>query len=130
LAYRYQKCDLMIYTSVFINAFALLCLLYAFHRDSDKTKKAVIKAANSFIRILPAILAIIIFIGLLLGFIPPARISMFIGEQSGIGGILMVAFMGSFLHIPALIAFPLTASLIDAGATVTIAAVFITLLPW
>ena len=128
MAYRYLKSDLMNDTSIFINAFALVCLLYAFHVDRNRTKKALIKAANSFVRILPTILTIIVFIGLLLGFIPPAKISAFIGEQSGIGGVLLVAVMGSFLHIPALIAFPLTASLLDAGATVTTAAAFITTL--
>jgi len=128
LAYRYQKCDLMIDTSLFINAFALISLVYAYHHDRERTKEALIKAANSFIHIMPTILAIIVFIGLLLGFIPPARISMLIGEQSGINGVMMVAVIGSFLHVPALISFPLTASLLDAGATVTIAAVFITTL--
>ncbi|WP_135389033.1 permease [Methanolobus halotolerans] len=73
-------------------------------------------------------LLLIVFIGLLLGFIPPAQVSMFIGEQSGIGDVLLVAVMGSFLHIPALIAFPLIASLLNAGATVATAAAFITTL--
>ncbi|TGC10655.1 hypothetical protein CUN85_04005 [Methanolobus halotolerans] len=63
-----------------------------------------------------------------MGFIPPAQVSMFIGEQSGIGDVLLVAVMGSFLHIPALIAFPLIASLLNAGATVATAAAFITTL--
>ncbi|MCK4297453.1 MAG: permease [Candidatus Marinimicrobia bacterium] len=115
-------------TAIFINIFALSCLIVALIKDRTKTKQALTAALKSFFRILPTVLIIIIFIGLLLGFVPQSQISKIIGEQAGFGGVLVVALLGAFLHIPSLISFPLTASLLKSGASVTSVAVFITTL--
>ncbi len=115
-------------TAIFINLFALVCLIYAFCKSKKKAIQSLKKAAVSFVRILPTVLIIIVIIGLMLGFVPPAEISRFIGEQSGIFGVLLVAVVGSILHIPALISFPLAASILDSGATITAVAAFITTL--
>lgn len=72
------------------------------------------------------ILIIIIFIGLLLGFVPKGQISRFVGDQAGLWGIPVVALMGAVLHIPSLISFPLAASILESGASITAVAVFIT----
>jgi len=77
---------------------------------------------------LPVVLIIILFIGLLLGLASPETISKFIGEQSGWGGFLLIAILGATAHIPSLLAFPIAASLIDSGAAITSVTVFITTL--
>lgn len=115
-------------TVVFINTFAVCCLIVSFFKDSAKTKQSLLVAVKSFLRILPTVLIIIIFIGFLLGFVLPSEISEIIGEQSGFGGVLLVALLGALLHIPALISFPLAASLLESGASITAVAVFITTL--
>lgn len=113
---------------IFINLFATSCLFIAFIKDRRKTKQSLMVAVKSFIRILPAVLIIITLIGLLLGFVTPNSISKIIGKQSGFGGILFIAILGAILHIPALISFPLAASLIKSGASITAIAAFITTL--
>lgn len=115
-------------TAIFINVFVFVFLIFAFIKDRIKTKQALTVALKSFFRIFPTVLTIIIFIGLLLGFVPPSQISKIVGEQAGLWGVLIVALLGSFLHIPALISFPLAASLLKSGASVTSVAVFITTL--
>ena len=85
-------------------------------------------AARSFLRIIPIVLIIIIVIGLLLGFVPPNEISRIVGEQAGFGGVLLIALLGAILHIPALISFPLAASLLKSGASITAVAALITTL--
>ena len=77
---------------------------------------------------LPVVLIVIILIGLLLGLASPETISKFIGEQSGWGGFLLIAILGTVAHISSLLAFPLAASLLDSGAALTSVAVFITTL--
>ena len=57
-------------TAIFINVFAFGCLIFAFIKDQTKTKQALTVALKSSFRILPTVLIIIIFIGLLLGFVP------------------------------------------------------------
>ncbi|MDK2954037.1 MAG: hypothetical protein PWQ27_1420 [Kosmotoga sp.] len=117
-----------IVTAIFINIFALSCLIFAFIKDRKKAKKSLIVALKSFFHILPTMLIIIVFIGLLLGFVPQSQISRIVGKQAGFWGILVVASLGAILHIPSLISFPLGASLLESGASVTAVAVFITTL--
>jgi len=77
---------------------------------------------------LPMVFIIIIAIGLLLGFVPPEQISRFVGDQSGAGGVVLVGIVGAIMHIPALLSFPLAASILESGASVTAVAAFITTL--
>lgn len=115
-------------TAIFINLFALACFLYGVYRDKEKAVQSLKKAVFSFFKILPTVLIIIVIIGLMLGFVPPSEISRFVGEQSGVFGVLLVGVVGSILHIPSLVAFPLAASILDSGATITAVAAFITTL--
>ncbi len=115
-------------TTIFINIFTMSCLIFAFIKDRAKTKRSLILAVKSFFRIIPTILIIIILIGLLLGFVPSSEISKIVGEQSGVGGVILVALFGAILHIPALISFPLAASLLKSGASIVAVAAFITTL--
>ncbi|WP_054841646.1 permease [Thermococcus peptonophilus] len=118
-------------TAIIINLMALVSLLIAFIKDREKAKKSLKIAGKSFVRMFPPmVLTIIFIIGLLLGFVPPSQISRFIGEQSGIGGVLLIGTLGgAIMHIPALLSFPLAASLLEGGgASVTAVAAFITTL--
>ena len=115
-------------TAILINTLAISALVFAFAKNRAKARQSVVVAASSFFRILPTILIIIILIGLLLAFVPPSEISRFVGEQSGLGGVLLVALIGGVLHIPALLSFPLAASLLESGASITAVAAFITTL--
>jgi len=115
-------------TALIINIMAIFGLLIAFAKDKDKAIQSLKIAGKSFIRMLPMIFIIIIIIGLLLGFVPPEQISRFIGEQSGIKGVLLVGVVGALMHIPALLSFPLAASLLYNGASISAVAAFITTL--
>ena len=115
-------------TALLINVFAFVCLLISLMRDKAKTTQSLIVAVKSFFRILPIVFTVIIVIGVLLGFVPPTKVSEVIGEQAGFGGVIIIAFLGAILHIPALISFPLAASLLKGGASVTAVAAFITTL--
>ena len=59
---------------------------------------------------------------------PQTQISKITGERVGFEGVLLIAFLGAILYIPALIAFPLAASLLKKGALITIIDDFITTL--
>jgi uncharacterized membrane protein YraQ (UPF0718 family) len=115
-------------TAIIINAIALACLIFCFLKDRTLTLKSLKMALRSFFKILPTVLIIIIIIGLILGFLPPEKISYILGETSGPLGVVFAALLGSLLHIPSLISFPLAASLLEVGASITVAAVFITTL--
>lgn len=59
---------------------------------------------------------------------PQTQISKITGKRVGFEGVLLIAFLGAILYIPALIAFPLAASLLKKGALITIIDDFITTL--
>ena len=115
-------------TVFIINGIAIIGLIIAFIVSKEKTIRSLKMACKSFFRILPMVFIIVIIIGLLLGFVPPSQISRFIGEKSGIGGVFLIGVVGALMHIPALLSFPLAASLLVSGASVTAVAVFITTL--
>ncbi|RKX70691.1 permease [candidate division WOR-3 bacterium] len=115
-------------TALVINCFALTGVILAFLKDRQKAQKALMVAWKSFFHILPMVFIIIIIIGLLMGFIPRGQIAKIVGKEAGFGGILIVALLGAVLHIPSLISFPLAASLLKSGASITAVAVFITTL--
>ena len=115
-------------TAAVINGIAILALLIAFFKDKEKAIQSLKIAGKSFIKILPMVFIVIIIIGLLLGFVPPDAISKFVGSQSGLGGVLLIGVAGAIMHVPSIVAFPLSASLLESGASITAVAAFITTL--
>ena len=111
-----------------INLMAAGALAVSLIKDRRKTLSALKMAFLSFLRLIPAILLIVLVIGLLFAFLPPEKISSIIGEQSGFGGVILIALLGSILQIPALISYPLAASVLEMGATITAVAAFTTTL--
>jgi uncharacterized membrane protein YraQ (UPF0718 family) len=115
-------------TAVLINLLALAFLGVAFARDRARAIQSLRLALKSMLGILPAVLTIIVIIGLLLAFATPGLISRFVGEQAGLAGIVTIAALGAVLYIPAIVAFPLAGSLLQSGAAVSAVAAFITTL--
>ncbi len=115
-------------TVIFINAAAVLGLIISFSRNKEKSMKSLKIALKSTVKMAPAILILLILVGLMMGFFKPETISRLLGEQSGIYGIALASIAGSILMIPSLIAFPLTASIVNSGASIAVAAAFITTL--
>lgn len=111
-----------------INGFAVVGLLYALYTDRERGIRSLKRGLFAFVRILPTVLTIVVIIGLLLGFIPPETIRRFVGGQSGIAGLFATGAIGSVLHIPSIVAFPLAASFREMGASISIVAVFVTTL--
>jgi len=115
-------------TVLVINLLAAAALTASLLRDRKKTVKALKMALRSIFRLLPVIALVILLIGLIFAFLPPEKLSSIIGERSGFAGVLVIALLGSALHIPALISFPLAASVLEMGASLTAVAAFITTL--
>jgi len=118
----------MNFTALIINSIAIAGLLIAFVKNKEKAMASLKMAGKSFLNMLPMVFIIIIFIGLLLGFVPPEQISRFVGDQSGAGGVLLIGIVGALMHIPALLSFPLASSILESGGSITAVAAFITTL--
>lgn len=118
----------MTLTAIVINTFVIICLLVSTIKNRSKTLESLKIGLSSMFKILPTVFSIILLIGLLLTFIPKELITKIIGDKSGISGTFAAALLGTVLHIPAIVAFPLAASLIEGGASISSVAAFITTL--
>lgn len=77
---------------------------------------------------MPYVVIIVLAIGLMQGFLSKEIISGFLGESSGFSEVFLAGLLGAILYIPAIVSFHLTASLINSGASIMVAVVFITTL--
>ncbi|MCA1790083.1 MAG: hypothetical protein LC667_09565 [Thioalkalivibrio sp.] len=113
---------------IVINAVAVAGVVISLLKSYERTVQAFRAALRSGAGLAPTLLGILVFIALLLGFVPRETIAGIVGEGSGVTGVLSAGLLGSVLLIPALVSFPLAGSLMDAGASATVVAVFITTL--
>ncbi|MFW5643701.1 MAG: permease [Alkalispirochaeta sp.] len=113
-------------TALLINGIALLALIVAVLTDRARTVRAVKMAVTMTVRMLPMVIVIILLIAVLFAFVSPQMLERFLGARTGPLGTVLAALVGGILHVPALLAFPLSASLLERGASVTVVAAFIT----
>jgi uncharacterized membrane protein YraQ (UPF0718 family) len=115
-------------TAVVINSLVGLVLVLSLFKSRKKTLKGLKIAWSASKKMLPAVLLVIVLIGLFLGFVSPSLISSVLGNSSGLLGVAIAAVLGSVLFIPAILAFPMGASLMQSGAGIMSVAAFITTL--
>lgn len=77
--------------TVILYSVALLWLGFSFYKDPKKAKTALKKAWKSFENILPSMLSILLLIGLILTLLDERTISMLLGADSGIMGMIIAA---------------------------------------
>jgi|SRR6056297_25179 len=114
--------------ALIINISAFSLLFFTFIQDNQKAQRSLKQALVKFVNLLPMMILIIIMIGLILGFIPPEVIRNYLGSDSNIIEIIVASLFGAITMIPSLVALPLAGSLIEAGASYTPVAAFITTL--
>lgn len=114
--------------AIIINGITLSLLVYTIFKNKIKAKKALFMALVKAVNLLPMMLVIIVLIGLIFGFIPPEMIRNYLGSNESIFQIILASLFGVITMIPSLVALPLAGSLIEAGASYTPVAAFITTL--
>ena len=93
-----------------------ILLLISFIKDKSKTKKSIKIAWKSFEKLIPVVLAMMLFIGITLAVLDQSLITSLIGSESGVLGVMIALVIGSIVAIPSFVAFPLGGSLLKAGA--------------
>ncbi len=115
-------------TIITIYSILVICLALSLWKNRQKTKQSFKVAGKALWKMAPGLLSIVGLVGLILGILPPETISQLVGEEAGLLATATAAILGAVTLIPALISFPLAASLLRSGATVTTIAAFITTL--
>ncbi|MDZ7672576.1 MAG: permease [Halanaerobiales bacterium] len=114
--------------AIIINAITISLLGFTIFKNKEKAKKALVMALVKAVNVLPMLLVIIVLIGLIFGFIPPEMIRNYLGSNDSILQIVLASIFGAITLIPSIVALPLAGSLIEAGASYTPVAAFITTL--
>jgi uncharacterized membrane protein YraQ (UPF0718 family) len=102
--------------SIVLYSVAGFLLLVSLIKDKSKTIKSIKVAWKSFAKLLPTVLAMMLFIGISLSVINENVISAMIGAESGVLGAIIALVIGSIVALPSFVAFPLGGALLKAGA--------------
>ena len=109
--------------TIILYAIAVTLLAVSAAKDREKTRRAVLKGVKAFESILPQLTTVLLAVAAVLAVFNPEMVSRFIGEQSGLFGVLAASVVGGIALIPGFVAFPAAAELLKNGAgTMQIAA--------
>lgn len=103
-------------TGYFLYGIVIVLLIISTLMNREKTIDALKSSYKTFMKLLPTISSILIFIGITLSILSPEIISLLLGEQSGIIGVITGLIIGAVSFMPSFVAFPLGESLIAHGA--------------
>jgi len=114
-------------TTIIINGLVLVLLGFSFFKDKSKTVKSLKIAGKLLLKLAPTILSVILLIGIIYGLFSD-KIALLFGNENSVNGFILIAVMGSIMHIPSLLAFPLASSFLAEGASISLVVAFITTL--
>jgi len=114
-------------TTIIINGLVLVLLGFSFFKDKSKTVKSLKIAGKLLLKLAPTILSVILLIGIIHGLFSD-KIALLFGNENSVNGFILIAVMGSIMHIPSLLAFPLASSFLAEGASISLVVAFITTL--
>lgn len=115
-------------TTIIFYSTAIILTAISWFKDKSKTKKALMKAYKAFMNLLPALLPMVLFVGIMLTLVSPQVIGKLLGEESGALGITLGAVIGSITFMPSFVAFSLGENLLKGGAGYAQVAVFVSTL--
>lgn len=103
-------------------------VIISFIVDWQKTIIGIKKGLIQFIKILPTLLSVIVFVSIVLYFVSDELLMEYLGENAGWKAYISAALIGSVSLIPGFIAYPLAGFLLKSGVSYAVIAVFITTL--
>ena len=104
---------------------AATCLVLSMLRDRQKTRVALKKAYKAFENILPQFLVVFLLVAMGMAVLDTETISLVLGKNSGVLGVLAASLVGAITLIPGFVAFPAAAALLQGGAGATQIAAFV-----
>mgnify|MGYP006287136307 CR=1 FL=1 len=116
----------MITSFIILLILAVLAWAYAYRKGDGSHNRGFTIAGKTFIGIAPLLLVAFIMAGFIQVVIPPELIQSWLGQESGLKGVLIGSLGGALLPGGPYIAFPIIASIFQAGAGMGTAVAFVT----
>lgn len=101
----------------------LYFLLFLF--ETEKTQRSLMITVNLFIKIIPILVLVVFFMGIMNYFISPKKVLKYVGKGSGIKGWFLAITTGILSHGPIYAWFPLLKELRNHGMRSGLAAAFL-----
>lgn len=105
-------------TLIVMVIFAGALTLIAYHKSPSTALEGLKSGGNLFLDILPAMGVAFIAAGMMMQVLPRDLLTQWLGEESGLRGLLIATVAGSFTPGGPFIQFPIVAALLKAGAGV------------
>lgn len=103
-------------STYFLYGLTIVLLVISFIKNKKKTILALKKGFNAFKKIIPVLVPLFMFVGIILTIITPDQIQSVMGEESGILGVLAALVIGSISFMPPFVTYPLGVELLESGA--------------
>ena len=107
---------------------AIVALVISLFKSKAKTVQSLTMSKGMMKSMFSSIFAILLFIGLLLSFVPPSAIQIIFNKTNVVFSTIVAAFVGGITLIPAFVAFPLVNSFTSVGVSIVPATAFLTTL--
>jgi len=111
-----------------VSAMTAVALAVSFLADRARTRRALTIALRRFVALLPAFLAMLAAVSLVLALLPEAAITRALGGEDPFLAMLAGAVVGSVALMPGFVAFPLAGILLERGVAYMAISAFMTTL--
>jgi len=116
----------MLIPTLIMGALAALLLAIGYSRGQGQDAEGLLAAWHLTIEILPMLLFAFIVAGMIQSLVPQELITRWVGEESGLKGILLGSIAGGVCPGGPYVSLPIVAGLLRSGASVSVAVSFIT----
>ncbi|MEA3346901.1 MAG: permease [Candidatus Auribacterota bacterium] len=113
------------YQGIYFLVFVVFLYISLFLFHSEKTRQALGSSADLFIRIVPMVFLIILFMGIISYFVKAKAVLKYVGKGSGIKGWVLAILAGMLSHGPVYIWYPLLKDFRNRGMKNSLVAVFL-----
>ena len=113
------------YQGTYFLVFVIFLYISLFLFYTEKTQQALEASVNLFIRIVPLVFLIILFMGIMNYFVRAKAVLKYVGEGSGIKGWILAILSGMLSHGPVYIWYPLLKDFRNRGMKNGLVAVFL-----
>ena len=122
---RVKKRNSAKYNGIYFLGTVVFIYFLLFFPHPEKIKNSLKISADALIQILPSLLLIILFMGIMNYFVSPGAVSKYVGKGSGIKGWFLAIFTGIMSHGPVYAWYPLLRDLRNQGMKSGLIAAFL-----
>ncbi|KPJ68885.1 permease [candidate division WOR-1 bacterium DG_54_3] len=113
------------YAGYYFLGLVVFLYFFLFLFEPEKTQSSLLATGNLLVKIIPVLILVVFFMGIMNYFIGPQKVLKYVGKGSGIKGWFLAISTGILSHGPVYVWFPLLKELRDRGMRKGLVAAFL-----